>query len=464
MSTSSDKKTLSRAEKDVLAANYAYVATKDTRNGSYADLPEGTVNTDDIMKLQEHGITFLGISDMILYDGEHKTPSDPKEKRNPALLRSVIFLNEKTKEITIAIAGTRADQGIGRLKADLRDDARLALGWIPRKMDAVQKINETLINDLKTNGIDNISEYKFHYTGHSLGAVMADCAATDMTLRLQHEHKIDVGKDQISTVTFDNPGAKTVVKNICADYKKKYPDAEIDIDKVKEVANFKAINNRPNFINTLDKQVGDKFTLVQDKPLSSFRLMCGYISDKCKILPLVGRITRLMSMGSIQSQMSSHSLTNFQNVIVQKDQSHVAQLKSRHGQKISLDEAITGFEPIQYDQKVFAQIQSIRNTGNGNTIPVKYSMVNETTNEHVVCSINQLTQAVDAVTPKPTLSPKLELNVVDTSPQKQITAKKFTDMFKSKSKDKKLTTKFHIKTADEVVSQNKTQAQSTHAK
>ena len=151
-------------------------------------------------------------------------------------------------------------------------------------------------------------------------------------------------------------------------------------------------------------------------------------------------------------------------MIVQKDQSHVAQLKSRHGQKISLDEAITGFEPIQYDQKVFAQIQSIRNTGNGNTIPGKYSMVNETTNEHVVCSINQLTQAVDAVTPKPTLSPKLELNVVDTSPQKQITAKKFTDMFKSKSKDKKLTTKFHIKTADEVVSQNKTQAQSTHAK
>ena len=430
---------LSRAEKDVLAANYAYSATRE--NGK--DLPDGVVNLGDIEKLQENGIKFLGMSDFIL-----------DEKDNLAKMRSVIFLDERTKEITVAIAGTRPDQGAERALADLRDDARLAAGFMPRKLKAVEAINEKLIEDLKSQGIENIGDYKFNFTGHSLGAVMADCAAADMTLRLQHKHKIDVHKGQISTVTFDNPGALTAVQGICKQYKKEHPDAEVDLDELKKVTSFKAINNRPNFINTMDSQVGERFTIVpkDQKPLSSFRLMCGYVAEKCRRIPVIGSVMNLVSMGRLDKQVADHSLANFQNVIVNAG----GILQSKSKKEMSLDQVITGLEPIKYNAKVFNELHAIRNSGNEGQVPGKYSMLNPETQERVEFSLNQAARAMDKISRDQPLQQDFKwhngssTNVADT--------RKFTDMFKSKKAHHE---PFHIKTIEEVVSHLQSEQKAT---
>ena len=377
-------------------------------------------------------------------EGKSLILSDWMEGNN-AEFRAAVTIDKETKQITYAVAGTRVDQGAKRAVADIRDDARLAAGFVPRKMASAAKLNQMLIDEL---GVD-VENYTFNFTGHSLGAVMADCAATDMVLRLKKSGK-DIREGQISTVTFDNPGAHTVVQEVCKNFHKTYPQSEkMDIEDVKGRCSFKAINNRDNFINTMDKQVGEKFTLVpkDQKPLNTFNKMCGWIARVTHSVPIVGAITGFLSHGRLKSQVNDHSLSNFMNVIVEQE----GHLRSKTGKQISLDEAITGFEPIKYDQEIFDKIKTTMQKDKNPVMKAdkKFSMTNAK-GERIEFSPNQVVKAREAVyQSKPPKPNHTDLVVLDVKPQAQRAARKFTDMFKSKRKKEE----FKIKTVDDVAKQ-----------
>ena len=82
-----------------------------------------------------------------------------------------------------------------------------------------------------------------------MGSVFLDLAATDMQMKLEAEG-VSPKDYPISSTTFDNPGAHKQ-KEICRKRK-------VSMDYVKDVIEYKAFNNCPNFINTLGKKVGEK--------------------------------------------------------------------------------------------------------------------------------------------------------------------------------------------------------------
>ena len=146
--------------------------------------------------------------------------------------------------------------------------------------------------------------------------------------------------------------------------------------------------------------------------------------------------------------MSDHSLANFKNVIVEK-QGH---LVSKSGKKISLDEAITGFEPIQYDQKIFDYLKrEEKYDAEMGRPPIvksdrKFSMTNEQ-GERVEFSPNQVTKANESKNQGVQRKPSYEdLVILGVKPKARSLTRKFTDMLKPQ---------FKIKTVDEVVSQIK---------
>ncbi len=409
-----------RLAKDVLAANFAYL--KDPI-------------TDEI--------------DARVLDGKGLILSDLMDDTNHAEFRAAIIIDKETKQITYAVAGTRVDQGSKRAIADLRDDARLAAGYVPRKIEAAQNLNEMIITELG----DNLQDYTFNFTGHSLGAVMADCAAADMIMRMKNKG-IDIREGQISTVTFDNPGAHTAVEGVCKSFAKAHPTSpKMDIEDIKARCSFKAINNRDNFINTMDKQVGEKFTIVPEgqKPLNTFNKMCGWIAKKTNSIPIVRSIAGFLSHGRLTSQVQDHSLENFKNVIVE----HQGHLRSKTGKEVSFDEAMTGLEPIKCDTAIF---HKLKNEIAENKKPITkadktFSMTNDE-GERIEFSQNQLVKAHTEISPhkQPNALSHASLVVQNVSSEKQASTRKFTDMFKTK--------KFHIKTADEVVSQIKNRGSS----
>jgi hypothetical protein len=53
----------------------------------------------------------------------------------------------------------------------------------PAKMNPAQILNDMILDSLG----EQAKDYKFHYTGHSLGAAMAEMQAVDMDIKLQQK-------------------------------------------------------------------------------------------------------------------------------------------------------------------------------------------------------------------------------------------------------------------------------------
>lgn len=108
--------------------------------------------------------------------------------------KSVTFINQNTKQVLIATAGT-----VPTDIHDLKDDAYIAAGTFPSKVDQVKY----MINHISKSLGADIDSYTFNVTGHSLGAVLTDATAFEIMSR---------GLKLGTSVTFDSPGSKNAIQ------------------------------------------------------------------------------------------------------------------------------------------------------------------------------------------------------------------------------------------------------------
>lgn len=108
--------------------------------------------------------------------------------------KSVVFINQSTKQILIATAGT-----VPTDIHDLKDDAYIAAGTFPSKVDQVK----SMVNYISKSLGADIDSYMFNVTGHSLGAVLTDATAFEIMSR---------GLNLGTSVTFDSPGSKNAIQ------------------------------------------------------------------------------------------------------------------------------------------------------------------------------------------------------------------------------------------------------------
>lgn len=328
-------------------------------------------------------------------------------------LESAIIINTRDKQVTVVTSGTRIEDGIKKAKSDIRDDAALALGLEPFKLETLRSLNEMIIDQL---GEEDVPKYNFHYTGHSLGAALSDCAATDMAILLRSIKSLK--NNRISTATFDNPGTHSLVtkqlrdtynnakrnekveyykaikkircsKNTDEDkiskiskiknkYKKRIQKLEgaFELDDFKKIIDYKTFNNRPNLINTADQQVGKQFTIEhQDQEeLGFFYNFCGWLAE---ILPesCFKEIFKKISFGPISQQISEHKMPSFIDVIKNRKGIITYEDKDENRKyKMTLRDIAHSTEPLEYDKKYFNLLNDTKKDFNEKPI---YSMTKE---------------------------------------------------------------------------------------
>lgn len=294
--------------------------------------------------------------------------TDHVQEVGEASFRCVAFMNQNTKEIVFATAGSRFgmdEKGI----ADIYDDALMVAHNKPRKMNPAQILNDMVLDSLG----DKAKEYKFHYTGHSLGAAMAEMQAADMDIKLTKKGLKAEGKgakDQISAVTFENPGTKPMIE-------KMYEEAGLPKENISKL-NFCEFNNRKNIINSLNEQTGRTYTIVphsQKERNPSLTQMVMEVVSKIvgsEISPLLGKAIGLLAPGGILDDLKSeHTLDNFNEVFVQKE----GKVKGKEGEIISLEEAYTGVKPVKYDKDAAEELSKLKKE-NGDIGKQTLSMTN----------------------------------------------------------------------------------------
>lgn len=310
-----DDKLISDAARDIQLVEFAYKfekgKTEDEKKAAYDVLPEGV----ELMMVTE----FM---------------EDTKDHD----YRCAVFKNSKTKEIIFANAGTRANV------EDLLADLRLGVGRVPWKGKGSRKTNEMVLASLG----EDAANYQFHYTGHSLGAAMADIAASDMAVQLKRQGISPKGK--VATVSFDNPGTKDIAERAYTQEIPPIPKEECEQD-----IEFNQINNRPNLVNTVNKQVGREHRIVLDddrgkirkvldaifqpilfalkvtsKAMELFVKPATYILDKFAhgkgtgayiaavlkaALLAPSKLVKVFSLGAMSLQVKSHLTHNFTGVL-----------------------------------------------------------------------------------------------------------------------------------------------------
>ena len=315
-----------KAEQSVIFSNFAYKQQDDKMQAMVDQIPEGY----ELFLMTDH-----------------------VEDVDKASFRCVAFMNQNTKDIVFATAGTRA--GLDKKgAADLLDDALMVAQNNPRKMMPAQTLNEMVLDSLG----EQAKEYNFHYTGHSLGAAMAEMQAADMDIKLRERGVKLEGKDgqkQLTAVTFENPGSKPMIE-------KMYEKAGLSQDCIAEL-NFCEFNNRKNIINDLNKQTGRTYTIVphsQKERNPTPSQMVFEVAAKIagtQVHRLLGKAFGLLGIGGITDSLEAdHKLSNFNEVFIQK----AGAVKNKDGDIISLEEAYSGIKPIQYDKDIAKELQNLK--------------------------------------------------------------------------------------------------------
>jgi hypothetical protein len=236
--------------------------------------------------------------------------SDKLDDTNSFEYRCAVFIDHKNKQVVFANAGTRPNLDLKGFY-DLVDDVNLIMHLEPNKLKSASKLNTTVLENLG----DSAKDYQFHYTGHSLGAAMADIQAVDM--HLQMNTKGIYPEKGISTVTFDNPGAKPIVDKMF-----KYAGIDPNLNPI----DHNTFNNRKNFINTLNPQVGKTFEIDPEgqEKLNFLELTVGLIAKVVSanikgVAPeFVIKICEWVACGSISKQLDTHKLAHFEKVFVEE--------------------------------------------------------------------------------------------------------------------------------------------------
>lgn len=256
---------------------------------------------------QEHVEKFNELAKDVPDGFELLIMTDQLTDTTEASLRCIVFINHDTKEILFATAGTRpgTDQ---RTLDDLKDDLDLVEGKMPQKMKPAGALNSMILENLG----EEAAEYKFHYTGHSLGAAMAEMQAADMDIKLRKKGMRKNDPSQISAVTFENPGTKPIIKEM-------YKQAGQNPELMGEL-NFTTFNNRKNFINSLNEQAGTTYEIVphgqKERNPTTAEMFCAHIAKELKtVSKWLSIIFEILSYDAI-SVVNEHSITVFLDVMV----------------------------------------------------------------------------------------------------------------------------------------------------
>jgi hypothetical protein len=245
--------------------------------------------------------------DIIIFRNEKNTSWEIllDSENNSKGYKAVAFLNNETKEVHIATAGTIITD-----INDLWDDALITFGFVPRKITPMKIFVEDVIKKL---GNDS-SSYKFSTSGHSLGAVMSDLTAAEIISR---------GLEFDKSITFENPGSKKVIETAISN---KVFSGTKDV-VIKEISKqCVEYNAKPNFINTMGNHLSKNINLVlQDnqetetsnpEPInSSSSGLFGfgkYIYNK--VGSVVNKCSEKLGITSVINQIEEHSLKNFKDI------------------------------------------------------------------------------------------------------------------------------------------------------
>ncbi|PCJ29412.1 MAG: hypothetical protein COA94_01420 [Rickettsiales bacterium] len=328
--------------------------------------------------------------------------TDHLDDTKEASFRCAAFMNWQTKEVVFATAGTRLGRDVSKMGSDLFDDALLAASQKPRKLNPAQVLNDMILDSLGAEA----SEYKFHYTGHSLGAAMAEMQAVDMDIKLT-QRDLKAGEEQISAVTFENPGTKKILSGM-------YKDAGLPAESAENLRLYE-FNNRPNMINSLNEQAGEvyviepnsqkenpsliqmviEFVTKKDKETSPFvGWVISLLEKGCdsyvKNNPLAGQVIGLLEQGL--NLYSDHKLDNFDEVFVQKEGR-----VTKNGELITVEEAYSGVKPMEYDEQIASRVVQLKKE-EGDTGKQEYAMnhINPETGEvsRILCGREELEVAV----------------------------------------------------------------------
>lgn len=279
------------------------------------------------------------------------------EDTNECSYKAVAFINEKTKEIHVATAGTDPKSA-----NDLIDDVRgvYGHGYIS-KIKPMKAFIDKIVNNA------DVKDYKYTTSGHSLGAVVSDLTAAEIASR---------NLNLVESTTFDNPGSYPAL-----DYatKNKFFSNEAR-EKIYSLSKYcKVINAVPNLINETNNQ----FAAIQPKLAlpkngfgndyissiaASFKKICkplnatenilnsyfGFNKVSCalyKISEAVNSTSDLLKKVSITSR--SHGLSNFEDCKtfgVNDRNNNVVELDSTEGDKLE-NVCSTGNDGVLVERK-----------------------------------------------------------------------------------------------------------------
>ncbi len=251
--------------------------------------------------------------------------SDSKNSSNA--YKAVAFLNKETKEIHIATAGT-----VPTNVSDLYDDFLINFRFTPKKITPMQNFVSGVLKKLG----DDVSEYTFSTSGHSLGAVVSDLTACEIVSR---------GLKFNKSITFENPGSKKVVETAIKNNQFSGKE-EVKIEKMPDVC--EVYNADRNFINTMDEQLGKKIVLVLKEKIQEEQIIAPKVEESKssglfgfgkylynKVGSTVKDCSEKLGITSVINQIEEHSLKNFKNIDdcaqIQMDNVHAY---SRHGSLI----------------------------------------------------------------------------------------------------------------------------------
>ncbi|WP_371253344.1 hypothetical protein [Orientia tsutsugamushi] len=271
--------------------------------------------------------------------------------------KAVAFINEQTKEIHVATAGTDPKD-----VNDLKDDMRgVYMHGNISKIKPMKAFIDKIVNKI------NVEGYKYTTSGHSLGAVVSDLTAAEIASR---------NLKLIESTTFDNPGSYPVLnyatKNNFFSNKTR--------EKIYSLAkSCKVINAVPNLINETNHQfaaIEPKLALPKNnfgndyiscvaenlrkicKPLNAAETTLnsyfGFNKVSCalyKISEAVNSASNLLKKVSITGH--SHGLSNFENckILDVKDRGNdVVELDSTEGDKLE-NVCSTGNDGILVERK-----------------------------------------------------------------------------------------------------------------
>lgn len=142
----------------------------------------------------------------------------------------IAYINRNTKEIVIAHRGTNDLYDI------FKDDGSLFLQWAPPQFlnsarPFIQLVKDNLSEHSNIYGFG----YTFSFTGHSLGASLAEISAA---------------QENVPAVTFDSPGTVPIINTLMS-------DGQLPADALSKAhANTKTYLANPNLVNTLHPHLG----------------------------------------------------------------------------------------------------------------------------------------------------------------------------------------------------------------